>query len=222
MSEELSNIPQSNVSQSKSRPWLLQGLLMTLLTVSVALNGILSWQVWHLKNNVPGPVPAPVSRPRAENKLPVGASVPTIEAVDLNKEPATLEFNGSGVPTVLYVFSPKCQWCDLNLENVKALAKMTDGRYRFVGLSLLDDKLPEYKSQHHIDFPIYTGLSRETRVAYGLGGTPQTIVVSSDGRVLKNWPGAYSNDVAQQVEEFFNVRLPGLAPMSSKVNESRQ
>jgi peroxiredoxin len=192
---------------------------MTLLTTSVALNGILSWQVWQLKNNLPAP--APVNRLRAENKLPIGASVPALEAVDLNKEPVTLEFNGSGVPSVLYVFSPKCRWCDLNLENVKALSRMTDGKYRFIGLSLLDDKLPEYKSQHNIEFPVYAGLSRETRVAYGLGNTPQTIVVSPDGRVLKNWPGAYSKEVAQQVEEFFNVRLPGLDPAGGKVNDSR-
>jgi peroxiredoxin len=214
MSEELSNVPEP-----KSRSWLHQGLLMTLLTISVALNGILSWQVWQLKNNAPQP--APVNRIRAENKLPEGASVPAIEAVGLNKEPITLEFNGGGVPSVLYVFSPKCQWCDLNLENVKALAKMTDGKYRFIGLSLLDDKLQEYIAQHKIEFPVYSGLSRETRVSYKLGSTPQTIVVSPDGQVLKNWSGAYSKEVAQQVEEFFNVRLPGLAPASNQVSDGR-
>ena len=49
----------------------------------------------------------------------------------------------------------------------------------------------------------------------GLGSTPQTIVIAPDGRVLKNWIGAFGMPVQTQVEEFFDVRLPGLTALKN-------
>ena len=46
--------------------------------------------------------------------------------------------------------------------------------------------------------------------AYRLSGTPQTIVVSSRGEVMKNWNGAYVGDVKHEVESYFGIILPGL------------
>ena len=63
---------------------------------------------------------------------------------------------------------------------------------------------------HHLNFPVYTGLKSDTIQALGLGGTPQTIVISPEGLVLKNWPGAYREQTQREVEDYFQVRLPGL------------
>ncbi len=38
--------------------------------------------------------------------------------------------------------------------------------------------------------------------------TPQTIVVASDGRVLRTWTGAYVGRNKQEMEMFFSVQLP--------------
>jgi hypothetical protein len=70
--------------------------------------------------------------------------------------------------------------------------------------------LTEYVAKNELKFPIYARLSPETLKTYKLGGTPQTIVVSPDGRVLKDWVGAYAGDQKSQVEAFFHVSLPGL------------
>src|SRR5881409_3609007 len=43
----------------------------------------------------------------------------------------------------------------------------------------------------------------------GLGHTPQTIVVSKEGKVHRNWIGAFIQS-RSDVEQFFGVRLPGL------------
>ena len=61
-----------------------------------------------------------------------------------------------------------------------------------------------------LSFPVYSALSPETIKALGLGGTPQTIVVSTDGKVIKNWMGAYTETIQPEVETFFGVRLPGV------------
>jgi hypothetical protein len=50
----------------------------------------------------------------------------------------------------------------------------------------------------------------ETLKAYKLRSTPQTIVVSPEGKVLQNWVGAYVGGQKSQVEAFFHVSLPGL------------
>jgi len=46
--------------------------------------------------------------------------------------------------------------------------------------------------------------------AYKVGGTPNTLVISPEGRVLKNWRGAYMDDLQREVEQYFEVELPGI------------
>ena len=48
-----------------------------------------------------------------------------------------------------------------------------------------------------------------TRNSLKIGGTPQTIVLSKNGEVLKSWRGAYMSTVKDDVENFFGIRLPG-------------
>ena len=62
-----------------------------------------------------------------------------INVKGLNGEPSSITYQGDGLPTILYIFSPRCLWCASNLENAKALASGTNGRYRFIALSLSDD-----------------------------------------------------------------------------------
>jgi peroxiredoxin len=70
--------------------------------------------------------------------------------------------------------------------------------------------LKEYVEEHQLKFPVYSGLKGETIQALGLGGTPQTIIVSPDGRVLKVWKGAYADNLRPEVEAYFGIQLPGL------------
>lgn len=65
-------------------------------------------------------------------------------------------------------------------------------------------------AKNGLKLPVYSGLPNETKEAYKISGTPQTIVVSPEGRVLQNWMGAYVGDKKSQVEAFFHVTLPGL------------
>ena len=53
-------------------------------------------------------------------------------------------------------------------------------------------------------------LSPETLKTYKLGSTPQTIVISSEGKVLQDWARAYVGEQQKQIEVYFHVSLPGL------------
>ncbi len=70
--------------------------------------------------------------------------------------------------------------------------------------------LPDYITSKDFHFPVLTRLSLDTLKTYKLGGTPQTLVISSEGRVQKTWMGAYMGDTKKDIEAFFNVRLPDL------------
>ena len=53
-----------------------------------------------------------------------------------------------------------------------------------------------------------------TLQSLGLGNTPQTIVVSPEGEILKVWMGAYLEEMQPEVEAFFGLNLPGLTSLA--------
>lgn len=173
-----------------------------LLLLSVLLNVLLAWQVNKLKHDL--------IYIKSEMQLLVGTSVPIIEAKDIDDHPAKISYNDGTKPTVLYIFTPDCKWCNRNLLNLKALATQARDNYHIVGLSLSGNKLRDYAARKDLKIPIYYGAPLEITSAYKLGGTPQTIVISPEGRVLKNWTGAYTGDVQREIEKYFQIHLPGI------------
>jgi peroxiredoxin len=179
-------------------------ILTAMLVVSVAINIGLAQRLRQFNRLGKGP----------DQVLKAGSGLAPFEAVDLNGQTHTVAYNQASKPTVLYVFTPTCSWCFRNMDNFKELVARTGTDYRFVGLSLSKEGLPEYVAAHGLTIPIYSGLSTETKKNYKLGGTPQTIVVSPEGKVLQDWVSAYSGDQKSQVEAFFHATLPGITAMS--------
>jgi len=91
---------------------------------------------------------------------------------------------------------------------MNALVSQMNGKYDFIGLSLSSDGVAEFTREHDTAFPVYLDVSSETVSGYGLGTTPQTIVVAAEGKILANWRGAYLGQVRSEVQKFFGVRLP--------------
>jgi len=56
---------------------------------------------------------------------------------------------------------------------------------------------------------VYADIKPEVRSAYQLGGTPETIVISPENKVMGVWRGAYESGVKQEIEKFLQVQLPG-------------
>ena len=172
-----------------------------LLVFSVSLNVLLARRVQSLRVQ---------SENRLAPLLTVGTLVPPITAERIDGKNETLTYSSSPAPTVLYIFTPPCTWCARNMDNFKTLVEKGSGRYRFIGLSLEDQGLAGYVKKYDLTLPVYARLSPQTKETYKLSGTPQTIVISSDGRVLQNWMGAYIGDRKSQIEAFFHVALPGI------------
>jgi hypothetical protein len=147
---------------------------------------------------------------KVEQSLAIGSTLPPIEAFDLAHKLHVLQYEPSKPPTVFYVFSPQCGWCAKNASSVRVLSQSIKGRYRLIGLSLSSAGLDEYVAQQGMDFPVYTNLSPQSVAAYHLSGTPTTLVVSAEGKLLREWKGAYMGDSKREIEEYLEVSLPGL------------
>jgi peroxiredoxin len=111
------------------------------------------------------------------------------------------------LPLVLYFFTDSCQWCERNVENLKAIESQTRGRYQLIGVSLSQTDLRAYGARHGFSFPLYVGPHAESLASYSIKGTPQTVVVSPEGRVMESWTGAYMGKVKESVERALGVRL---------------
>src|SRR5689334_7588172 len=136
----------------------LQLLTIVLLTCSVVLNLFLARKTNSLKSAL--------LQAKGEDALLVGSSLPPIAAKGLDGRSATISYGPNELPTILYVFTPACGWCRKNLQNIKALAEGTKGKYRVIGLSLSSDNLQEYVTKSDLTFPIYSDLSPGVTIKY--------------------------------------------------------
>jgi peroxiredoxin len=186
--------------------------LAGLLVVSVSLNVLLSRRIRRFE--------AIESRKLAGRLLKVGTTVPPIAVKRLDGHQEVISFQGAVQPTVLYIFTPPCVWCARNADNFKTLVDKEGGNYHFIGLSLSEQALAEYVAKNELKLPVYSGLSSETLTTYKLGSTPQTIVVSPEGKVLQDWVGAYVGGQKSQVEAFFHVTLPGLRELPKEQGQT--
>jgi hypothetical protein len=174
-------------------------IMSVLLTSSGVVNILLARKVSSLRGAL-----------QSKRELVVGESVKPLIAQSLDGSLATIAFSGNTLPTILYVFSPQCIWCMRNFDNIKTIEGSVKGRYRFIGLSMSALSLEQYISDNNLSFPVFKEPDRRSIIDFKLGGTPQTLVVSQDGKVVKNWQGAYSGDQKKDVENFFGINLPGI------------
>lgn len=146
-----------------------------------------------------------------------GSIAPPFRAKRLDGSETTITATDVDYPTVFYAFTPQCHWCTVNLDNIVALIRGTEGRMRFVGVSLSQRELRKYLTQ--ADLPFSATLvepTEDTIVKFQLYGTPRTIVVNPDSTVARIWNGAFSESAAPDVATFFQVKLPGLRTSSDR------
>jgi peroxiredoxin len=168
-------------------------LLLAMLTASVAVNIALAARL-NGKLRLPGP-------------RPIAVGVP-FDATDPNGAVTKVAYDGN-LPTILYWFSPTCSWCERNFQNFEALAAQAPGRYRFLAVSAASPgQLAAYADHHHTKAALYS-ISRDTARSYRLSGTPTTMELSSTGKVLNIWSGAYDATKLKQLQTTMLITLSG-------------
>lgn len=125
---------------------------------------------------------------------------------ELDGKPATVEFTGQPLPTVVYIFSPTCHFCEANAANFAAIYKSAEHSHRFVGVATSTAGLRCYLAENAMTFQVLTGVRKGS---WSLGATPQMVVVSRDGALVRNWVGV-PDSKRWELESYFGVTLPGL------------
>jgi hypothetical protein len=138
----------------------------------------------------------------------VGHQVVPIEGFSSDGAPV-LKPVGKDIPTVLYYFSPTCAWCDRNWDNIRALDRGANGRYRVL-LVTRARGVRQYLADRRLDLEVVEGISESVAEAYKLNGTPQTLVASIEGIVTHDWRGAFTPRMERQIEDLFGIALPGV------------
>jgi peroxiredoxin len=205
---DMNNLPGTQAGPAVQQARALRRAIWALtimLGVSLVTNLLLAYKIKRLNESLEALTAPPPA-------LQIGVTVAPIKAHGLDGQPAVISYAGAAQPVVLYVFTPQCSWCAHNLANLKTLLAQKQGAYRFVGLSLTDKDLNEYVAKNQLSCPIYFNPAEETLQEYKLGSTPQTIVISPEGKVLKNWVGAYTGEQQAEIEQFFGISLPGMTP----------
>lgn len=181
-------------------------LIGGLLALSAITNILLVLKVKELR--------ATISDLKTEQSTVVGARLPPLTAQDISGQSVTIRFDEIDRPTLLYVFTPSCGWCKRNEQNIQSLVSQTGESLRIIGVSLSQDGLVEYVGQR---FPPVMVVKPDARTitTYKLSGTPTTILVSSQGVVLRVWKGAYNDSIQRELEGYFHIKLPGLHEISS-------
>lgn len=177
-------------------------LPIILLASSVVLNVAQTRKIANLENTI--------EKVTSKGSLKPGTLVRPIRGRSPDGTPRVLSYGDVAVPTVLYVFTPQCGWCQKNVDNLRALLSDTGVRFRLVGISLTNRDLADYLSRESLSsLPVLTDLDTTTILDYELGGTPTTIVVSPQGVVLKVWTGVYSDFNKRDIQDYLHVALPG-------------
>lgn len=190
-------------------------VLAGFLFVSIALNLLLAENLRKLRNSLL----YLKAEMRALSDLKIDETVPSFEARDADGNPVTLSYSADKLPTIIYILSPNCLWCTRNLDNIKKLTSQTHERYRVIGISISKENLSEYISQNELPFPVYTDISPEILRIYQAIATPRTLVISPEGKIQKNWFGAFSGNLQREVEEYFDLRLPGVVETDDERQE---
>jgi peroxiredoxin len=179
--------------------WGSQWVVLAILGVSLSLNVCL--------------VSSRTRETFSRHQLTPGMQMPVLRAEQL-KGGTTLIAWERGVdrrPSLLYVFTPTCVWCLRNLPNLVALSNARRSDYHIIGLSLSAAGVAEYVSANHIDFRVYINPAISSGGSLPFTGTPETFLISDDGRIEKAWYGAYQGKVKEEIEMALNVHLQGLS-----------
>jgi hypothetical protein len=141
--------------------------------------------------------------------LAEGDVVPDLELEDPNGAQVRISYAASGLPTMLYVLSPACIWCERNTDAINTLADSIAGRYRAIALSISSAK-DVAALRPRLKLPIYTGIDDQAAKAYRLRSTPATLIIGTDNKIIRVWSGAFAGQVKTELEQFFDVSLPNV------------
>lgn len=104
-----------------------------------------------------------------------------------------------GQPVVINFWAYWCEPCKSELPHFDKLAKEYDGRVKFLMVNVFSDgkkdKALDFVSRNGYTFSLYFDNEDSAVSVYGISAVPETIFISSDGKIAARRVGAMSEAV---------------------------
>lgn len=160
---------------------------------------------------------------RSEQRLLEGVLLPSISGSDAHGKHMTVKYEtpsaeGKQVPTLIYVYKNDCSWCQRNVVSFGKLVTALKRDHRILCLSLSKDTASVAMNDVTARIcPTVLFPDPDIVISYKLGSTPQTLLIAHDGRLKRNWIGAYTGSTKDEIESLTGLALPSLQPNSANM-----
>lgn len=146
---------------------------------------------------------------RGEVVFVKGNRMPAIRGKDLNGTTYQLNWEKGGPKTLVLVFSPQCGFCHDNMGNWSAILKSIDrSRFRVVAISSASEGVSQYILDYGMqNVMVLVDLDPLVAGSYQTIITPQTIVLSDDGRIENAWVGKIVGSQRDSIESVLGIKL---------------
>lgn len=134
--------------------------------------------------------------------------VPPLVGLDLNRKAARVEFPSSE-PIILFWFSATCPSCEHNVEFWKQVyQKHRSDHLIFYGVTNTgEEETADFVKRFQLDFPVLIVSDLSLLEKYRVEVIPQTMLIDTDGSVIKVWPGPLSEIYQKEMEDMLS-RFP--------------
>jgi hypothetical protein len=168
-------------------------LFMTFGLLLILTNSLLMQQNRQLK--------AAINEEGRSLELSQGTYLPPIDGLDTEGKPLSLSYEGESLKTLLFIFSPGCKACRDNMRNWQTIRKQMDEKsVRVAAVSIFTEGTKQYVARYGLsDLTVMADVDAKDRASYKLALTPQTILISPEGRVERVWTGLLDADTMQQI-----------------------
>lgn len=115
-----------------------------------------------------------------------GTFVPPVSGEDWKGRPQALAYESDGRPTLVYMFSVGCGYCQENWHAMRAFQALTPRWLRIVYVDTFEDRFsPKYLIDHGIgDSPLLVHVSSpELSGIFDARAVPQVVLVDREGKV---------------------------------------
>lgn len=177
-----------------------------IIVLLLGLNFALIRQNRELKVRLAQPAPA--------MQVSTGALLPALEGFGAQGEKLLFDYGRDARPTVIFVFSPTCSFCEENWPRWRQVTEHLDQTLvRAVAVDVSSSATPEFASAHGLaGMPLLVRVEPKSLISYRFRLTPQTIVINAQGRVEKVWSGVLTADQVREASA-----LMGRQASSSRV-----
>ncbi len=142
-------------------------------------------------------------------ELKPGKLLSDLEGIDINGKPLAIGYGQDERKTLLLVFSPHCGACKDNMPAWQTIINGIDkSAYRVVAASLKNEEVREYAHKHSLTgVPVIADVDAKCKLDYVMAVSPQTILISPEGRAEKVWIGKLQGAEKEDVSRTLNVEL---------------